>query len=173
MTSIKRIAIFGTPGSGKTTLGIMLKDHLNIPCYHMDQIIWKENWILREKEECRNLLHQWIRNDTWIIEGAGLSTLEIRYANSDMFIHLAPPRWLCILRVFKRAWFRGTDAGDKPKGCREKVNLPFLKYLWNFEKIAASGIAKFREKYPEIQYVSVKNQDDFDSILQTLREKNL
>lgn len=48
---IKKIAIMGGPGTGKTTLADQLHEICNLPVIHIDGINYKPNWKTRDTKE--------------------------------------------------------------------------------------------------------------------------
>jgi adenylate kinase family enzyme len=48
---IKKIMIFGRPGSGKSTFALDLQKMLKIPFYHLDKYFFRDNWVERDYDE--------------------------------------------------------------------------------------------------------------------------
>ena len=62
--------------------------------------------------------------------GSGKSTLA-HAADTVIFLDFA--RWRCLSRVFKRvATNAGRTRADMGPGCPEKLDLEFLRWVWNF-----------------------------------------
>jgi adenylate kinase family enzyme len=57
MNGLKKIAIIGCAGSGKTTLAFQLHNKLHLPLHHLDQYYWKPNWQRLTLEEF-NVIHE-------------------------------------------------------------------------------------------------------------------
>ena len=47
---VKRITIFGPPGSGKTTFSLKLAKHLNYPLLHIDKIFFQKDFVESDPE---------------------------------------------------------------------------------------------------------------------------
>ena len=83
----KRIAIFGWPATGKSTLSKLLEDKLDLPLFSLDDLRWK-NFNGGKKDdagflvEYNNILEQ----DEWIIEGNALDWIDSRLELSDILI---------------------------------------------------------------------------------------
>jgi adenylate kinase family enzyme len=150
-----KVTIFGTPGSGKTTLARGLSNKWGLPVHHLDKILWKKDWILRNREEFLRDQLALIHTDAWIIEGTSISTLEYRYQNSNLVIFLHPSRIICFFRILKRFLKRGNLAPDKIEGNKEKITWDFIKYLWRFEKQALPKIRNLQTLYPHIKLLEV------------------
>ena len=155
-----KISIFGFPGSGKTTLAIKLGKSSGLPVFHLDNLIWDKRWVLRPRQDFLEDHQKLIEQDKWIIEGTSRITLDIRYPISDLVIFLNPPRLVCLFLVFKRFLFTRSQMPDKPEGCKEKISLDFLKYLWRFKRPALIHIQKLKEKYPEIRLIEITSIKD-------------
>lgn len=86
---MNRIAIIGNAGSGKSTLAMQLKEITKLPVFHIDKILWKENWERTPEEEFRVKPRQMINETSWILDGVGYeSTWEERLDASDTIIFL-------------------------------------------------------------------------------------
>ena len=57
----------------------------------------------------------------------------MRLAAADTIIFLDPPRLLCVWRVLKRVMtYRESARPDMAPGCHERLDWPFLAYVWNY-----------------------------------------
>ena len=130
-----RVIIIGCGGSGKSTLSRALSEKTNLPVVHLDKLFWREGWINIPREEFNILLREELKKDKWIIDGNYDRTLEERLRYCDTVIYLDYPRWTCIFGVLKRVLFSyGKVRLDMAEGCPEKIDLEFLKWIWNFNK---------------------------------------
>lgn len=142
MHTMKRIALVGSSGSGKSTLAMDIGRILDIEVWHLDAILWKPNWILTPREEQKQIQSQLVNRDRWIIDGNYQSTLDIRLEAADTIIFLDMPRTLCLYRVLKRRlMYHNRSRPDMQEDCKEKIDLQFLKWIWEFP----------RKKRPEMQ----------------------
>mgnify|MGYP000884104824 CR=1 FL=1 len=41
---MKKIAIIGSGGAGKSTLAITLAEQMTLPLHHLDRLYWRPNW---------------------------------------------------------------------------------------------------------------------------------
>ncbi len=130
---MKRIAIIGSPGAGKSTLARQLGEISGLPVFHLDRLFWKPGWIQSPKPLWIALQSALVAQDSWIIDGNYGATLQIRLAAADTAIFLDFPRYLCLGQAVKRAWqYRGTIRPDMAPGCPEKIDREFLRYIWRF-----------------------------------------
>ncbi|MDZ7785570.1 MAG: AAA family ATPase [Candidatus Saccharibacteria bacterium] len=134
---MKRVAIIGAPGSGKSTFARELAEKTGLPLIHLDFYYHqtdknyyenKEAWFARVKKI--------IARDEWIMDGNYSTTIPERLARADIIIYFDLPRWLTMYRVLKRrVEFGGQKKRqDMPDDWREKLDWAFLKHVWNHKK---------------------------------------
>ncbi len=164
--SPKRIAIIGLPGSGKSTLACKLGRILNIPVHHIDKHMF-EGKQKKDRQGFLSLKKGLVSEDAWIIEGCSRSTFEMRFARADTVIYLQFPRLLCIWRLCKR--FFAFDEMSKESGCLKGINIPLLKYLWNFDREQKKDVADLRNRYPQVNFMVFRKNGDLDDFLQKLK----
>lgn len=132
---MKRIMIIGPSGAGKSTLARQLGEIFNLPVHHLDTYFWKAGWIPTPNDEWDFFLEELIQNEKWIIDGNYSRTLDIRLKRADVIIFLDFSTWLTLYRVIKRRWmYHGKTRPDMNKDCQEKLDIEFLRWVWNFRK---------------------------------------
>jgi adenylate kinase family enzyme len=129
--NMKKIAIIGCCGSGKSTLSRQLSTELNLPLHHLDTLYWKPGWTKTPSEQWSELQTSLCETREWIIDGNYQSTLDIRLNACDTVIFLDVNRFRCIYRALKRTLSDKTRP-DMAAGCEERFNLEFIKFIWNF-----------------------------------------
>lgn len=104
--SMKKIAVFGKPGSGKSTFSKNLASAAGIKLHALDSIVYKINGDLVDRktydEEHENILS----SDSWIIDGFGpIESFNKRLDAADTLIYIELPYvisyWLVTKRLFK------------------------------------------------------------------------
>ena len=132
---MKKIAVIGCGGSGKSTFSRKLSEILNIPICHLDKLYWKTGWIPTPNDEWNDLIKNLVSKEKWVIDGDYGRTLDIRLENADTIIFLNMPMYLCIYRIIKRRlMYNGISRPDMNEGCPEKLDINFVKWVWGYNK---------------------------------------
>ncbi|MGD6834539.1 DNA topology modulation protein [Sutcliffiella halmapala] len=144
---MKKIILIGSGGSGKSTLARQLGEKLEIKVYHLDALFWKPNWVGVPKEEQSKIQNDLVKGKKWIIDGNYGGTMDIRLNAADTIIFLDIHRTICVYRAFKRMLqYRNKIRPDMGKGCEERFDLDFLKWIWDYPKTKRPGILKMLEQ---------------------------
>ena len=162
MEKVKRISIVGGPGTGKSTLAYNLGKKLDLPVYHLDAIDHFENWRKRDKEERDKIILEKIEEPKWIIDGTYTSTLEKRLKKSDLIIFLNYTPIARLKGVLSR-YIRGRNR-EKPDipGCKEKMELKFIKFTLNWEKNKGRTIKEELGKNKDKNILIFKKRKDLN-----------
>lgn len=89
---MRRIAVIGNGGGGKSTLARALGQRLGIPVYEVDAVQWRPGWERAPLDETARALEQWAEGDTWIIDGFGpMPVIERRLDRADTIVHVDHP----------------------------------------------------------------------------------
>jgi adenylate kinase family enzyme len=132
--TMQRILIIGIMASGKSTFAKKLGEHLDIPVHHLDMYYWKPGWVRpNSQQEWLETIHKLISQESWIIEGNYGNTLAIRMQRADTIIIFNHPKWLCLVRSFKRLYTSRNKTFDKKAGVKEKVSIKLIKNILTFK----------------------------------------
>jgi adenylate kinase family enzyme len=169
---MRRICIIGSPGSGKSTLAKKLGQLLKIEVIHLDQLFWKPGWKAVSNEELAELQEQHLQKDSWIIDGSYSSVWEPRIEKADTIIFLDISRWICLYRVLRRnVLYRNRTRSDMGKGCPEKIDFPFLAYIWNYPANRRNKIMVMIKKYTtRKQIVILRSNDEVTNFLKQKKQ---
>lgn len=128
---VKKILILGISGTGKTFLSDKLSKLLDIPVYHLDKYIWKENWVEASQEELRKNVLEIVSKDKWIIEGWISPLAAEKIVEADMVLYLDYSGFRAVFGGIKRWWKnRGRVRREMPAGCIEKFDYKYLKVMF-------------------------------------------
>ena len=128
---MKKIAVFGKPGSGKSRLSKRLSETTSIKLYQLDLIAYDQNGKKIEREQYDKEHEKILALDSWIIDGLGpLTSFYTRLSEADTLIYIDLPYpisyWLVTKRLIKGLW-------TKPEGWPESSSI--LKGTMNSYKI--------------------------------------
>ena len=166
-----KIAVIGYSGAGKSTLARALGERYNIPVLHFDRVHWAPNWQERDREEAHKIVHEFMEQHQWVIDGNYTKfEYERRMAEADEIIFLDFSRLTCFARAWKRYFlYRGQTRVDMGDGCPEKMDIEFMTWiLWKGR--TSQKRASFQEvldTYPE-KTVVLRNQKEIDRYLEGL-----
>jgi adenylate kinase family enzyme len=172
---MKKIAIIGSPGAGKSTLSMKLSEVSGIEVYHLDRLYWKPGWVESSREEIRGIQQDLVKLDQWIIDGNYGSTMEIRLEAADTIVFLDMPKVKCFYRVIKRRFmYHQKSRPDMREGCPERLRAEFLRYVWNFEKDKRMGILHRLARYEgEKQIITLSNEQDINLFLELANQNRI
>jgi len=89
---MKRVAVFGNAGGGKSTLSRKLAEITGLPLYTIDKMQWKEGGDPVPQEEFLAAHASLMREDAWIIDGYGSTALAWeRFEKADTLVHVDLP----------------------------------------------------------------------------------
>lgn len=130
---MKRVLVIGSGGSGKSTFARRLGERLKLEVIHLDQLYWHPGWVETPKDEWRRQVEELCGREAWVMDGNYSGTLDVRLAACDTVVFLDQPRAVCMWRVLKRAlMYRNSPRPDMAAGCREKIDLKFLQWVWTY-----------------------------------------
>lgn len=130
---MRRIAVIGSGGAGKSTFSRELGGILGIAVTHLDRLYWRPGWQAMPDEAWRDTQRRLVAGEAWILDGNYGGTLDLRLAAADTVIFLDIPRRVCLWGVVQRRLrFRGRSRPDGPWGCPERVTREFLAWIWRY-----------------------------------------
>ena len=164
---MKRIAILGCPGSGKSTFSFKLASAFSLPLIHLDQQFHLPDWKERPPEEWANIHAELIARDHWIIDGCYGGSAATRTQRADMIVWFDIPTHICLYRVIKRiVTTYGQERDDSAPGCKERFDLEFLLYVLNFRRNKTSALLqKIAARPVNTELVIIRNDRDIKDLL--------
>jgi len=147
---MKRIAIIGPGGAGKSTLARQIGAKTGLPVVHLDAVYWHKGWVETPKVEWAETARELASRPEWILDGNYGGTMDLRLAASDTIIFLDLPPALCAARVLLRFLkYRSQSRPDMAAGCPEKLDFVFLQWIWNYRRDRRPGILTRMNAYAE------------------------
>jgi adenylate kinase family enzyme len=148
---MKRVAVLGIPGAGKSTLSRRLGERLGLPVHHLDQYFWNPGWKASTREVFNDTVRRLLEQDEWILDGNYRQTIPLRLEFADTAVFLDPPRRVAFQRVFKRVLtYRNGGRPDMTEGCPERfLDGEFLRYIWRFHRDVHPEVTGYLQEFAE------------------------
>lgn len=100
---MKKIAVFGKPGSGKSTLSMVLAARTGIPYHPLDSLVYQPDGSQIPRAQFDQLHDDIVQQESWIIDGLGpLASFHARLKHADVWVYINLPYWLSYYLVSKR-----------------------------------------------------------------------
>ncbi|MEU7654212.1 adenylate kinase [Micromonospora taraxaci] len=144
MSAPRRILIYGVYGSGKSTLAARMADHLGLPWYPVDDLLWEPGWVEVPVAQQRSRIEEICRRDRWIVDGAYHGWRDVPLARADLVVGLDYPRWCSFGRLLRRTVRRVLTGEEICNGNRETLGgvlSPDSILVWH---VTAFGRARRR-----------------------------
>ena len=176
---MKRVAIIGNAGGGKTALSRELSVRLNIPVFHLD-LYWTKsepNWRYATEEEFYTEHEAIVKGEQWIIEGgmAYWKTIKRRFDLADTIFYVDLPiftHFWCVTTRQIRTIFKPRD--DLPEGApvfRKTVWLYSL--MWKNNKVERSRLQEMlRTLAGRKNVIHIRRRTELRIILDTCHPKD-
>ncbi len=148
--TMKRIAIIGPGGAGKSTLARQIGAALGLPVIHLDAHYWHAGWTETPKDVWEQTVKELAGGGAWVMDGNYGGTMDLRLAAADTILFLDLPPLLCLWRVGARQLrYRGRTRPDMAAGCPERLTWFFLKYIWNYRRDRRPGVLERMARHTE------------------------
>ena len=103
---MKRVAILGRGGAGKSLLAQKLSAALDLPAIELDSIFWQPDLRPTPERDWAEIQRNLVEGDRWIIDGdlGPYDTgLELRLRAADTVVVLDFPLWRCVWQALRRS----------------------------------------------------------------------
>jgi adenylate kinase family enzyme len=152
---MKKVAVFGNAGGGKSTLSKRLSEITGLPLHVLDKIKYQPGGIEVSQEDYQRTHEKILATDRWIIDGFGcMETLWLRLNEADTLVYVDLPLHVHFWWVTKRlitGYFK-PPAGWPEKSPILKSSISSYRALWLCHKYLTP---KYREYIEQAQSTSV------------------
>ncbi len=137
---MKKIAVFGKPGSGKSALSKELSCATGIDLHQLDSIVYKKNGELIDPDLFNRQHEEILSSDSWIIDGVGpISSFHQRLERADTLVYIDLPYrtiyWFVTKRLFKGLMVKPEGWPDGSSVLKGKIQsykiLRLCPRFWN------------------------------------------
>jgi adenylate kinase family enzyme len=158
---IRRVAVLGCGGAGKTVLARRLGEALHLPVIHGD--LHREEW-----ERVHNDL---IAGDEWVIDAMRLGTLDARLARADAAVFVDRSAATCLVGLARRRLrYRGGLHPDS--GVADFVNGEFLHWILAFRRTQRPRILALLERHAAATEIAVvRSYAESDALVSSWRTR--
>jgi adenylate kinase family enzyme len=168
MRGVRRVAVLGSGGAGKSTLARVLGERLGLEVVHLDQLFWRPGWNPMPSDEWRAVVAGVVERDVWITDGNYGSTLDLRLAAADTVVFLDFPRRVTIPGIVRRTWRHRGQAVQAP-GCPERWDWAFVRWVWNYRRDSRPrALAAIAAHAPDADVVMLRSRADVRRWLDSL-----
>ncbi|MEG4088251.1 adenylate kinase [Microcoleus sp. Pol12B4] len=120
---MKKVAVFGNAGGGKSTLSKRLSDITGLPFYVLDKIKYRSRGVEVSQEDYKHAHQEILQTDRWIIDGFGcMETVSLRLDEADTLVYVDLPLYVHFWLMTKRM---SSGYFNPPEGWPE--NSPIFK----------------------------------------------
>jgi adenylate kinase family enzyme len=160
---MKKVAIFGKPGSGKSTVSKALAAATGIELHQLDSIQYQANGELTPRAAFDTAHQEILNSDSWIIDGFGpLSAFNQRLEAADTLIYIDLPYavsyWFVTKRCLKGVFVKpdGWPEGSSViKGTIQSYKtLKLCPQFWNNDFLSRLELVSKGKKLHVIKTVS-------------------
>lgn len=134
----------------------------------MDNLYWHKDRTHITHEELVSKLNEIMSDETWIIDGNYISTLELRIKEANTIFYLDYPTEVCIEGIKSRV---GKKRDDIP-WVEDELDNDFLKFVETFRTETKSQIESLLEKYNYKRLYRFSCRDDMNKYLYSRRSRN-
>jgi adenylate kinase family enzyme len=168
---VKRVAVTGPVGAGKSRLARELGDALAIRVLHLDALFWKPGWVPTPQSEFEAMQRRELATDSWIVDAQFDDVLHdwLHVADTVVFIDASPLR--CLWRVSKRRLNRQASVGAPPAkpGALHRSLLKFVRNQWRYRRtVRGELLAEFARDRHGRRVVVLRRASDVDEFLRGL-----
>ena len=148
---MKKVAVFGNAGGGKSTLSKKLSEMTGLPLYILDKIQYQSGGVEVSQEDYKQLHQEILATDRWIVDGFGcMDTVWLRLNEADSLIFVDLPLYVHFWWVTKRlitGYFK-PPVGWPEKSPILKSSMSSYRVLWLCHKYLTP---RYREYIQQVQ----------------------
>lgn len=169
---MRRVAVIGPVGAGKSRLANELGRLLGIRVLHLDTMFWKPGWVPTPPDEWEALQRREVATDSWIADAQFDDILPdwLETADTIVFLDASPLR--CLWRVSRRRLNRrasvGVPAGTEPAAFHQAF-LKFLRNQWRYRtNVRRELLAELERERDRRRVVVLRRESDAAAFLTSL-----
>jgi adenylate kinase family enzyme len=128
---MRRVAIVGPGGAGKSTGARRLGELTCLPVVHLDEHYWHPGWVPTPDDEWREIVSGLAAADEWILDGNYSRTIDVRVQVADtvLLFDFSP-----LGNLARAMWRSIANHGQEIQapGCPEHIDLEFWSWILHY-----------------------------------------
>jgi adenylate kinase family enzyme len=170
---LRRVAVLGMAGAGKSTLAAKLGEALDARVFHLDAVYWKLGWVAAEREDFRVRHAALLELERWVLDGNyAWGGRPERLARADAVVVLTVARRTALWRVVRRSLrHHGTTRADLGEGRPERVSPSFLRWVWNWPRTHPDFVEHIRREAAGTPVVVLRTAADAERFVEEARRR--
>ena len=131
---MRRIAVVGTTGSGKTSLARLIARRLSVPHIELDALHWEPNWTEADTAVLQARVSEATAADAWVADGNYAKIRDLIWPRADTLVWLDYPLPVILWQLTRRTIGRLITREELWNENRESFRATFLSrdslFLW-------------------------------------------
>lgn len=163
---MKRVAIVGPGGAGKSRFARALGERIGLPVVHLDHYFWRPGWVESPRDEWRERQSELFAGDRWIADGNYGGTFDERFARADTVIIVARSRLACVASAIGRT-ARNHGKAVQAEGCPERFQFAFYRWIWNYERDSRPRFDAALQRHNHLHVVELRTRKSMGQFLES------
>ncbi len=167
---MRRVAVVGSGGAGKSTFARRLGASTGLPVIHLDELYWRPGWVPTPDDEWREIMTDLVAGDAWIIDGNYSRTMDLRAQTADTVLLLDYAPVGNLTRALRRTIFNHGRAIQAP-GCPEHLDWEFLRWIATYRRRSRPRVfAQLEVGAPDLDVRVLRRPRDAKRFLESVTE---
>uniref|UniRef100_A0AAU1M326 Topology modulation protein n=1 Tax=Streptomyces sp. NBC_00148 TaxID=2903626 RepID=A0AAU1M326_9ACTN len=129
---MRKVAIVGCGGSGKSHVARELGRILDAPVTHLDAAFYDDEWNALPRDKFTDVQRELVSQPRWVIDGNYNSTLQVRLEACDTVVLMDVSTVAALYGIFSRQLRHG--AGHKGNGVHNRIHWGVIKYVATYRR---------------------------------------
>jgi len=165
---MKRVAVIGPGGAGKSHIASQLGESLGARVVELDRLFWRPGWVETPAPEWEELQRRELSREPWVVEGLHADTMHLWLEAADMIVFLDVSPLLATWRVSRRR-LSGDDRSTAPAGCEPapayRALIKFLLYQLEYRRKIRPEILRILDRRGDAEVAVLRTPEEIDAFL--------